>query len=476
MVAQVDTQKAWARALAAPAREFAPTTLEVLEGHLPTGLRGSLYRNGPGRLERGGLRVGHWFDGDGAILAVHFDGRSARATYRFVGTEGYRAEAQAGRYLYGNYGMLSPGSFWDRWTKPVKNSANTSVLALENRLLALWEGGLPYALDLETLETTGIEDFGWSTPPNPFSAHPKCDPRTGEIFNFGIGAGLNALLKLYVTDSRGRLLRQGRVELDGLPLVHDFALAGPYLVFCIPPVRINPLPIAAGLKSFADAMDWLPKKGTQILIIDRTTLQLVRRFETEPWYQWHFANGHVGRDGALVIDLIRYEDFQTNQYLREVASGETHTPAPASLWRLRVDPLNKSLLGNEQILDRSCEFPTVPPEDVGCESRSVFLAMHRPGAVVGKDYLGALGRFDCETGRLQEADLGEGRYPSEPLFARDGDDPKRGWLTSVIYDGRTDTSEVWIFEADHIEAGPVGRLGLPSVVPHGFHGIWRAEG
>jgi len=39
---------------------------------IPEGLRGSLYRNGPARLERGGVRVGHWFDGDGAILAVHF--------------------------------------------------------------------------------------------------------------------------------------------------------------------------------------------------------------------------------------------------------------------------------------------------------------------------------------------------------------------------------------------------------------------
>ncbi|NEQ34412.1 MAG: hypothetical protein F6K04_26080 [Leptolyngbya sp. SIO4C5] len=67
------TQKAWARAIAQPATEFALTPLTVLSGELPPDLRGSLYRNGPGRLERDGLRVQHWFDGDGAILAVHLN-------------------------------------------------------------------------------------------------------------------------------------------------------------------------------------------------------------------------------------------------------------------------------------------------------------------------------------------------------------------------------------------------------------------
>ncbi|HEY9741210.1 MAG TPA: carotenoid oxygenase family protein, partial [Coleofasciculaceae cyanobacterium] len=57
------TRKAWAKAIAQPAQEFPPTPLPILSGKIPEGLRGSLYRNGPGRLERGGVRVGHWFDG-----------------------------------------------------------------------------------------------------------------------------------------------------------------------------------------------------------------------------------------------------------------------------------------------------------------------------------------------------------------------------------------------------------------------------
>jgi len=42
----------WARAIATPATEFGPTPLPLLSGQIPEGLKGTLYRNGPGRLSR----------------------------------------------------------------------------------------------------------------------------------------------------------------------------------------------------------------------------------------------------------------------------------------------------------------------------------------------------------------------------------------------------------------------------------------
>jgi all-trans-8'-apo-beta-carotenal 15,15'-oxygenase len=45
--------------------------------------------------------AGHWFDGDGAILAVHFNGDRAQGVYRYVQTQGYLAEQQAGKATTG---------------------------------------------------------------------------------------------------------------------------------------------------------------------------------------------------------------------------------------------------------------------------------------------------------------------------------------------------------------------------------------
>ena len=92
----------WQQALATPAPEFPQTQLQILAGAIPDGLRGTLYRNGPGRLERGGKRVGHWIDGDGAILAVKFAEGAASGVYRYVQTKKYQEESQVDRWLYGN--------------------------------------------------------------------------------------------------------------------------------------------------------------------------------------------------------------------------------------------------------------------------------------------------------------------------------------------------------------------------------------
>jgi carotenoid cleavage dioxygenase-like enzyme len=79
------------------------------------------------------------------------------------------------------------------------------------------------------------------------------------------------------------------------------------------------------------------------------------------------------------------------------------------------------------------------------------------------------------SGELVEADCGEHRYPSEALYAADAIAPERTWVLSLVYDGNTDTSEVWIFDADRLEDEPICRLGLPEKIPLGFHGTWKAD-
>lgn len=464
----------WAKVIAQPATEFPATPLPVLSGAIPAALRGTLYRNGPARLERGGMRVGHWFDGDGAILAVHFTGGSkATGLYRYVQTDGYQEEAAANQLLYGNYGMTAPGAIWNQWRKPIKNVANTSVLAVPDKLLALWEGGKPYALNLETLETWGQDDLGGLQATLPYSAHPKRDRLTGDIFNFGISPGLNATLNIYKSDATGKIKQKTAVTLDGVPLVHDFVLAGQYLVFFVPPVRLNALPLLVGLSNYSDCLEWQPSKGTQFLIFDRETLSLVSRGETEPWYQWHFANGYVDASGAVIVDVVRYEDFKTNQYLKEVATGETHTPSRSTLWRVNLDPVAGKVTAIQEILDQHCEFPIVPQQSVGQTARHTYLSVHRQGVDVSKEMFGAIARFDHQTETLTTADLGD-RYPMEPIYAPDPQNPEHGWIVTVVYDGNFDKSEVWVFDSDRLDESPVCTLGLPSVIPMGFHGTWSA--
>lgn len=463
---------AWSKAVSQPGKEFNPTPLSILSGSIPNGLRGSLYRNGPARLQRNGQRVGHWFDGDGAVLGVYFTDAGATGVYRYVRTAGWQQESEAGRYIQAGYGMVPPGPWLTRLTKPVKNAANTSVLALPDKLLALWEGGEPHALNLDTLETLGLDDLG-GLAGKPYSAHPKRDPVTGEIFNFGVSAGAKTQLNLYRSDMSGTLRQQGTVPLERLALIHDCVLAGRYLIFCIPPIQFEMLPILARLRSFSDAMTWKPEKGTEIVVCDRTSLEVISRFHTDPWFQWHFSNGYELPDGSVIIHFVHYLDFQTNQRLKEVASGQMHTPANGTLWELRLHPQSGQVLEMQQVCDRSCEFPVIQPHEVGKPSRYTYLSMHRQTTDARTEMYDAIARFDHHTGTLTEADLGSNHYPTEPIYAADVHQPEQGWVLTVVYDGHTDTSEVWIYDADGLDREPVCRFALPHVIPPGFHGTWK---
>lgn len=473
MTTTVQRQSSWAKAIAKPATEFPLTQLSIVSGKIPDNLKGSLYRNGPARLERGGMQVGHWFDGDGAILAVHFAEGQARATYRYVQTEGYLEEEKADKLIYGNYGMTATGSWWQRFGKTSKNVANTSVIALPDKLLALWEGGLPHALDLETLETYGLENLEGLDHKRSYSAHPKRDSQTGEIFNFGVSYGKNATLNLYRSDRNGKLIKKNQAALQGLPMIHDFVLAGDYLIFCVPPLRMNPFPILLNLQSYSDSLAWKPQEGTEILVFDRHNLELVSRNIAEPWFQWHFGNGYSDRDGNLVFDLIRYPDFATNQFLKEVATGKIKTPAKGTLWQMRLNPQTGEFLETSQVLDRASEFPIVASAQVGKNSRYTYLSV-RHSEDQQTELFDAIARYDYQTNTVTEADLGTNRYPMEPLFAPDPTNPDKGYIITVVFDGNRECSEVWIFDSDRLDAEPVCRLALPSVVPMGFHGTWRS--
>ncbi len=226
-------------------------------------------------------------------------------------------------------------------------------------------------------------------------------------------------MNLYKSDFTGKVVQQSTVALDGIYALHDFVFAEKYLIFFIPPVQVNFLPLLTGISSYSESFKWKPELGTQILVFDSETLSLVSRGKTDSWFQWHFANGFVKEDGSVAVDFVRFADFQTNQRLKEVAAGETRTDAEGTLWRVCLNPQTGQVTAAEELLDQPCEFPTVPPSEIGQDSRYIYLAMYRPNVDIVPERFGAIARFDTQSRNLTIADLGENRYPAEPIYVPD---------------------------------------------------------
>ena len=444
-----------------------------IEGKLPEGLRGTLYRNGPALFERAGQRYQHWFDGDGLVQAWRFDGAgSVSHRGRFVQTQKFKAEQAAGEFLLPAFGTAIAAKRPMRGPDDI-NVANTSVLPLPDRLLALWEGGSAYALDRETLATRGPVRWSDELAGMPFSAHPKVEP-DGTIWNFGTGMGK---MVLYQLSAAGELKRHAVFDMPPCAMVHDFVITQRYLAFLLPPLTLDMDAVRAG-SSFAGSMRWQApgqSRATRVLVIDKADFERRRVFETPAEMVFHFANAWDDGD-LLTLDYVRTPEAPVGeQRLRSIVHGDfggSPSSQPALLQLNLRNGQHRSEVGRDAL-----EFPRVDPRVVGQRHRVVFYP-----AALGRDSAQRFGhdsvlRLDRDSGRRDAFTFGPDAVIEEHVFVpkpgstREGE----GWLVGAGYDLRWRESFASVFDAEHLSDGPLAVARLPYAVPHAFHGQFAAS-
>ncbi len=157
------------------------------------------------------------------VHGLTFDGGKVAYRNRFVLTAGLRADRRAGRTIYG--GLMNPIVPDPRFVPPdgdpdrFKNVANINVVRHAGRILALYEGNLPYELS-PTLETKGLYDFAGKLR-GAMTAHPKFDPASGEMLMFRYSLR-PPFLVFYTVDATGAVVREVPIDTGMSFMVHDF--------------------------------------------------------------------------------------------------------------------------------------------------------------------------------------------------------------------------------------------------------------
>ena len=436
---------------------FAPVSEEVtavdlsVTGTIPSWLDGRYLRNGPNPTDTDPATY-HWFTGHGMVHGVHLrDGNAQWYRNRFV------RSAQVASEL---------GEEWK--SGPVHAemdfAANTNVIGHAGRTFAIVEAGArPYELDNE-LNTIGPCDFD-GTLPGGYTAHPKRDPRTGELHAVSYFWGWGNKVQYSVMDRDARVRKVVDVETTGSPMLHDMSLTETYAVIYDLPVVFD-LDMAmggAGLpyrwdNDYPARVGLLPRDGEA---------DDVRWFDVEQCYVFHPLNAYDEGD-RVVIELCRFE--------RMFDAAQVIGPdgAPPRLDRWTIDPSAGKVI-EEQIDDRPQEFPRVDERVVGLR--------HRYGYTVAIDQNeesfefrgGSVLRHDLLAGTTQARQLGSGRAPSEfvmvpssPTAAEDD-----GVLIGYVHDAARDASDLVMLDAATLET--VAEVHLPVRVPYGFHGNWVAS-
>jgi len=209
-----------------------PWAPRLVEGEIPSDIAGVLYRNGPGQKETFDVPLDHLFDGDAYLTAMRFDDGRISGLSRFVATRERMREQASGRMLYHEFGTRCPGR-----ALGFKNPPSVNVFVMADGHFVLSEGAAPVLIDPDTLDCRGPRDFAGSRPAGTtFTAHPRRDPVSGDVFAFGLTMTLfPELLLARLPAGEKAFTIFARMRLGGFYPVHDFMLTETYVVVVLPP-------------------------------------------------------------------------------------------------------------------------------------------------------------------------------------------------------------------------------------------------
>ena len=440
--------------------------LELIQGEIPAGLEGALYRVGADRQYPSGRTDDIFIDGEGMIHMFRFKDNQVDYVSRWVQTERFKRQKIARRGLFGRYR--------NRYTNDPSvagvhmGTGNTTAMFHAGHLYALKEDDLPYEMDPETLATRGRDDFGGALRSVSFTAHPKVDPVTDELLGFSYQARGDATrdIVFYLFGPDRKLVNEVWFEMPYAACVHDFAITDEWIVFPFFPLITDLEVVKAGGPYY----QWHPDKEIHVALVPRRgSARDIRWFRGPAASAGHMMN--AVREGSTIhLDVCFYEGncfpfFPTPQ-------GETTPPVPPFLTRLSFD-LNdrEGRIAKRRLLDVSCEMPRTDDRYQGLP--------YRYGYVICRSADGSSGTgcFDFQTGELACWSPGPGDGVQEAQFVPRAPDAAEGdgWLLVPVSRVSKMRSDLVILDARNVSAGPVATLKLPVRVRSTFHGTWVPE-
>ena len=454
-------------------REYDAYDLKI-EGELPTDLSGIYLRNTENPLH-GSIGRYHPFDGDGMLHSMSFSGGQTEYRNRFIRTDGFNEELEAGRPLFA--GLMERPERSERTGSGartgLKDSSSTDVVVHRGRALtSFYQCGDIYELDPRSLRQLGKAPWLESiTPGWGVSAHTKVDPATGELLFFNY-AKQAPYMHYGVVDAEGRLAHYIPVELPGPRLPHDMAFTQNFAI-------LNDLPLfwdPEALRGGAHAVRFFHDIPSRFAIVPRRGApEQIRWFEAEPTYVLHWINAYEDGD-EVVLDGYR-EDPGHSQPTKLPANLEAFrmldihsVGAHAYRWRfnlrtgaVREGPLNETI----------SEFGMINPGFAGKPYRYAWGVTAKPGWFL----FDGLTRLDVESGESQSYRFPEGVYASEspmaPRVGSGGEDD--GYIVTFTTDMNRDSSSCVIFDAADISQGPIASITLPQRICAGTHAYWEAS-
>ncbi|KAJ4970518.1 hypothetical protein NE237_003617 [Protea cynaroides] len=481
---------------------FAPVSKETppcenlqVKGYLPECMNGEFVRVGPNPKFHP-VAGYHWFDGDGMIHGLRI--KDGKATYvsRYVRTSRLKQEEFFGGAkfmkigdLKGLFGLLMVNMQLLRAKLKVLDvsygtgTGNTALIYHHGKLLALSEADKPYVLKVledGDLQTLGMLDYDKRLQ-HSFTAHPKVDPFTGEMFTFGY-SHTSPYCTYRVISKDGFMLDPVPITVPEPVMMHDFAITENYAIFMDLPLVFRPKEMVKD-KKLIFSFDATKKGRFGILPRYAKDELQIRWFELPNCFIFHNANAWEEGDEVVLI-TCRLENLDLDMVSGAVKKKLENFKN--ELYEMRFN-LKTGLASQKKLSVSAVDFPRVNESYTGRKQRFVYGtildSIAKVTGIIKFDLLAEPenGKTKLEVGGNIQGifDLGDGRFGSEAIFvprepgiSSEEDD---GYLIFFVHDENTGKSAVNVIDAKTMSADPVAVVELPHRVPYGFHAFFVTE-
>jgi carotenoid cleavage dioxygenase len=464
MLDQVKTEAARTNLAPIPMECDAPY-LKVT-GELPRELNGTLYRNGPTRNSMPPARTGSSATAC-CTPSISRTAAPATATAGSAPRNGWPSTTPAARCSAASAAScraLPPES------PTMAGVANTNIIFHGGKLLALEEGHLPTEIEPGHPQSRRLLRLQ-RRHQGPFTAHPKIDPVTGEMVFFGYNAAgpLTPALSFGSVNAAGVVTRFDRFESPYASMVHDFIVTENHLLFPI-------LPITGSMERAMRGKRPTPGSPRKALCRRHEAQRLGERHRLVPRRELLRLPHHecVGEGNRIIADVMQFEEAPLFTHPDGSKTDPDEVARAASAAGPSTSRQYRPLHAN--LSRRSCtgrisraSTTAVPDQS---DSHGWYACANPDLPMFGA--LAGIVHVDGNGKRLGQYLLPAGDTISEPVFVERGREAAEGdgWLLSAVWRAQENRSDLAVFNAQDVEAGPVALVHLGHRVPDGFHGNW----
>ncbi|XP_070674045.1 carotenoid 9,10(9',10')-cleavage dioxygenase 1-like isoform X2 [Malus domestica] len=358
-------------------------------------------------------------------------------------------------------------------------TGNTALIYHHGKLLALHEADKPYVLKVMEdgdLQTVGLLDYDKRLT-HSFTAHPKVDPFTGEMFTFGYSP-TPPYVTYRVISKDGFMHDPITITIPDPVMMHDFAITENYAIFMDLPLIFKPKEMVKE-KKLIFTFDHTKKARFGLLPRYAKDELLIRWFELPNCFIFHNANAWEEGDEVVLI-TCRLENLDLEMFKEKLENFTNE------LYEMRFN-LKTGLASQKKLSEAAVDFPRVNESYTGRKQRYVYGTLLDSIAKVtgvAKFDLHAepeFGKTQIEVGGNVQGlyDLRPGRFGSEAIFVprtpgvtSEEDD---GYLILFVHDENTGKSAIHVVDAKTMSPEPVAVVELPHRVPYGFHAFFVTE-